>query len=366
MVKKLALVTTSQADWGLLEKLARLIYDDSDCELQLIVTGSHLSPEFGLTIKNINMPISAEIECLVSSDTKRAVGKAFGLACISAADVFDRIKPDWLIVLGDRFEAFAVVTVAHAMNIPIAHISGGETTSGSIDDGWRHSTTKLSYLHFVYCDIYRNRVISLGEDPDRVFNFGHIGLEGIEKFYSDKKDDYYVVIWHPETIKKVVWSNANIHVLMNFINRIDSKIYFCISRGDSGSRKINEIIKEFARKNSDIDVFVDLPRETFLYFLARARAIIGNSSCGIYEAPCLKVPTINIGKRQDGRVRASTVFDCKMKMPELIRTFERIKNSNFNKCVTQIPFKSGSARKILDQIKKTEIPNDGKVFYDAL
>ena len=362
---KIALLTTSRADYGLLEKLAIRIHDDPDCKLQLIVSGSHVSPEFGLTIKQIKLPHAARLDILLSSDTREGVAKSIGLGCISFADTLSNLNPDWLVVLGDRFEAFSAVATAYALGIPVAHISGGEVTTGSLDDGWRHCITKLSHLHFVYAEEYRKRVIQLGEHPDRVFNVGHIGLEGIERIREC--GDYYLVIWHPETTKDVIWQNADIVALFSFLRTLKNRLLFCFSNGDSGSRGINNRIKEFCRdfKGTWID---DWPRDDFLDVLSCARAIIGNSSSGIYEAPILGVPTINIGTRQSGRICADSIINCGMNLEELAGAVKTIDSAEFKADMQnmKLPYMGGDvSRKILNVLKKAKKPEGGKGFYDV-
>ena len=238
---KIALLTTSRADYGLLEKLATLIHDDPCCELQLIVSGSHVSPEFGSSITQIKLPIAAKFPCLLSNDDPIGDVAASAVALQAFGHILLNLNPDWLIVLGDRFEVLMGVYVAHKLRIPIAHISGGEVTTGSLDDGWRNCITKLSHLHFVYAEEYRKRVVQMGEHPDRVFSVGHIGLERIKRVRGD--GNYYLVIWHPETTKNAIGQNADIVTLFNFLNTLPD-VTFCFSNGDSGSREINNRIKK--------------------------------------------------------------------------------------------------------------------------
>ena len=359
---KIALLTTSRADWGLLERLAILISEDRYCELQLIVGGVHLSMEHGLTVNQIILPHSARIECLLSDDSKEAMAKSIGLGCISGTDVLRNLKPDWLVVLGDRFEVFSVVTAAYSLGIPVAHISGGEVTSGSLDDGWRHCITKLSCLHFVYAEDYRKRVIQLGEHPDTVFNVGHIALEGIEHFKHEAENPYYMVVWHPETTKSHEEQDVDLGVLFAFLGGLDEQLIFFTSQGDPNSRRINKEIKMFCRKQGRTWT-ENLDREEFLTLLGGAKALIGNSSAGIYEAPVLGVPTINIGKRQAGRLKAASVVDCDMKFHELRVAFKEIENR-----IEQhhIPYMGKLvSEKILMQLKSAEKPVGGKGFYDC-
>ncbi|MHA2039636.1 MAG: UDP-N-acetylglucosamine 2-epimerase [Promethearchaeota archaeon] len=364
---KLTVLTTSQADYGLLEKLINRIHNDSECELCLIVSGSHLSPEFGSTVKYIKAPISARVEVLISSDTNTAVSKSIGLGCLSFTDVFENEKPDWLIVLGDRFETLSAVVSAYCLNIPICHISGGEITQGSLDDAFRHCITKLSYLHFVYTEEYRKRVVQLGEHPDRVFNVGCISLEGVGKYWSSEKEDYYLVSWHPETNQPEWKQKADISTLLSFLVHLKEPIYFCHSKGDSGSREINRLFKKFCKKYPKNKV-LDLDRNDFLEYLGKAQVLIGNSSAGIYEAPVLGTPVINVGTRQAGRIKANSIIDSECTPLQLKASFGTIFSEwhEENMKNIEVPYRGGEvSRRILDIIKRTRVIDLQKGFYDV-
>ena len=305
---KVAVLTTSRADYGLLEKLIGRIDKDHDTELCLIVSGSHVCPEFGMTIDKIKFPIHEEIPIILSSDTSTAVSKAIGLGCISFSDALERQKPDWVVLLGDRFETFAMAVAAHTLRVPIAHIHGGEVTAGAIDDGFRHSITKMAYLHFTCAEGYRKRVIQLGEHPERVFDVGSLGLEDIEKYkYTGKRRGYLVSI-HPETLR----GEKQYDFVDDLLTCLADKrpLYFTKSHGDNGSRIINRKIVDFVGADNENRKLFNLNRHDFLRLLARVRCIIGNSSAGILEAPSLGTPTIDIGNRQDGRLKAKSVINC--------------------------------------------------------
>ena len=240
---KIAVLTTSRADYGILEPLIKRIYLDKDCELCLIVSGSHCSAEFGMTGKRIKYPVAEKVEMLLGADTNSAINKAIGLGCISFSDALSRQKPDILVVLGDRFEMFAGAIAAFNLQIPIAHISGGEVTEGATDNEFRNCITKLSYLHFVYNDEYRKRVIQMGEDPERVINSGCLTTEGIAKYKYFCIRKGVLVIYHPETMTDKIMQSGSVDILLAFLNSIDEQITFCMSHGDSGSRWINNEIK---------------------------------------------------------------------------------------------------------------------------
>ena len=361
---KIAVLTTSRADYGLLERLIGRIYDDLDAKLCLMVSGSHVCPEFGLTLKEIKFPISERIEILLSSDTPTAVSKAIGLGCISFSEALERRKPDWIILLGDRFETFAMATVAHVMRVPIAHISGGEVTRGAADDGFRHSITKMAYLHFAYADEYRKRVIQLGEHPERVFNVGGLSLEGIDQhIYTGKRKGYLISI-HPETLQHRIWRNGFMAVLLAHLAHKNEPMYFCKSNGDEGSRVINRKIVDFVGEDNVNRKLFNLKRDSFLDLLARVKCIIGNSSAGIYEAPPLGTPTINVGNRQDGRLKASSIIDCPATSDGLRGAFSKL--SGLAELPITTMFEGGPvSERILNVIKKYDFVNLQKGFYDA-
>jgi len=359
---KIAVLTTSRADYGLLERLIERIYDDLDTKLCLMVSGSHVCPEFGLTLKEIKFPISERIEILLSSDTPTAVSKAIGLGCISFSEALERRKPDWIILLGDRFETFAMATAAHVMRIPVAHISGGEVTRAATDDGFRHSISKMSYLHFTYADQYRNRVIQLGEHPERVFNVGCLSLEGIEKYKFAGQRRGYLVCAHPETLQHRIWQRGFIDVLLAHLVHKKEPLYFTKSNGDEGSRIVNRKIVDFVDMDNTRRKLLNLKRGDFLKLLARVKCIVGNSSAGIYEAPPLGTPTINIGNRQDGRIKSDSIIDCKASSEGLRHAFSELGwlSSKF-----EISLQGGPvSERILNVIKKYDSVNLQKGFYD--
>ena len=359
---KIAVLTTSRADYGLLEKLIGRIYDDLDVKLCLFVSGSHVCPEFGLTLKEIKFPISERIEILLSSDTPTAVSKAIGLGCISFAEALERRKPDWIILLGDRFETFAMATVAHVMRVPIAHLHGGEVTRGAIDDAFRHSITKMSYLHFVCAEEYRGRVIQLGEHPERVHNVGGLSLEGIDKHIFTGKRKGYLVSLHPETLQDDM--PRFIDMFLEHLSHQGEPLYFCLSHGDDGSRFLNRKIVNFVGKDNKNRKIHSFDRDSFLDLLGRVKCIIGNSSAGIYEAPPLGTPTINTGNRQDGRLRASSIIDCAASGDALSHALGELDYID-GIAVTTIIKGGPVSERILNVIKKFDFVDLQKGFYDT-
>lgn len=365
---KIAILTTSRADYGILEPLIKRVYHDKDCELCLIVSGSHCSPEFGLTGKCIKYPIAEKVEVLLSADTDTAVCKAIGLGCISFADAFKRHNPDWLICLGDRFEMLAGVIAAFSLDIPIAHISGGELTANSKDDTYRHLITKLSYLHFTHHEEYRRRVIQLGESPDRVINAGCLTIEGIEKYRYDGVRNGVLVIYHPETMASKIIQRGSTDILLAFLNSIDEQITFCMSPGDSGSRWINNKIKKFVSDYPEHTI-QSYDRPEFLKVLAKTKCLIGNSSAGIYEAPVLGTPVINIGTRQEGRLQIGRRWNVDYRFEDLRQAYQSVTeyNAEWHPVIWELysRFYPGPiSETILNEIKKRKVISP-KRFYDV-
>ncbi len=323
---KIAFCTGTRAEYGLLKPLMDRVLEDPSVEFQLFVTGMHLTREFGSTVQYIEqdrIPVSERIEILLSSDTSCGITKSMGLAMLGFAEVFSRNAPDIIILLGDRFETFCVASAALVANIPIVHLHGGELTEGAVDDAFRHAITKMSYLHFTSTEIYRRRVIQLGESPDRVFNVGAIGLENIKCMQLLSKPelekslgisfrgDIALITFHPETVGAVkpLDQIGNLFAALDAIPGLF--LVFTKANADSHGREINEAIDEYVAMNKDRAVaFASLGQLRYLSTMKHSRIVIGNSSSGIIEAPSFKVPSLNIGKRQNGRVKAASVIDC--------------------------------------------------------
>lgn len=332
-MKKICVVTGTRAEYGLLKPLIKRINEDTDVELRLVVTGMHLSPEFGLTYKEIEedgYTITDKNEMLLSSDTPNGITKSIGLATIGFADIFTRIQPDIVVLLGDRFETYAAATSAMIHRIPIAHIHGGELTEGVIDDAIRHSITKMSTLHFTSTEEYRRRVIQLGEQPERVYCVGALGVENIkkqpllskrelEKSISFSLDMPYVVItYHPVTLENNT-AEEQFTTLLDALEQMEGyKFIFTKANADTDGRIINQLIDAYVSKNKDKAVcYTSLGMTRYLSALMYSEMAIGNSSSGVLEAPSFKIPTINIGNRQKGRVKAESVIDCGTDMGEI-------------------------------------------------
>lgn len=326
ILRKVCVVTGSRAEYGLLYCLLKEIQDDPDLELQLIATGMHLSPEFGLTYKIIEQDgfsINEKVEMLLSSDTPLGISKSLGLATIGFADAFERLKPDILVLLGDRYEILAAAQAALIARIPIAHLHGGESTEGAFDEAIRHAITKMSHLHFVAAEPYKKRVIQLGESPDRVFNFGALGLDYIKRFrllereYFEKSIEFelgkvnFLVTYHPVTLSYKHPGEVMSNLLKAIDNFPEARIIFTKPNSDPKGRIIAKMIDEYVSKHPDRAIsFVSLGQLRYLSAIKHVDAVIGNSSSGIIEAPFLQKPTVNIGDRQKGRLKASSVIDC--------------------------------------------------------
>ncbi len=324
-VRTICVVTGSRAEYGLLYWLLKGIADNPRMDLRLLVTGTHLSPEFGLTVRQIEadgfVP-DARIDMLISSDTPVGIAKSIGLGVIGFADALDRLRPDLLVVLGDRFEILAAAQAAMVLRIPIAHIHGGELTEGLIDEAIRHSLTKMAQLHFVSAEPYRQRVIQLGEAPDRVWTIGAPGLDTIrhqtlldrralsESIGFDLDHPYFLVTYHPVTLARE-GKAAGIAALLAALNEFpEHRVLITGVNADTGSAPIRAAIAAFSTANSGrVHASVSLGQQRYLSALSHADAVIGNSSSGLIEAPSFKIPTVNIGARQRGRIRAATVID---------------------------------------------------------
>ncbi len=324
--RRICVVTGSRAEYGLLRWLIQEVRDDPRLELQLAVTGMHLSPEFGLTFREIEADgfrIDERIEMLLSSDTPVGVAKGIGLGVIGFAEALARLRPDVLVVLGDRYEILAAAQAAMTARIPIAHLHGGESSEGAIDESIRHAITKMAHLHFVAAEPYRRRVIQLGEEPRRVFNYGAPGLDAIERLTLLGREalerslsfelgaTFFLVTYHPVTLAARP-SDRALRGLLGALDRFpEARILFTKGNADAEGRVLNEMIDAYAVRHAGrVKVATSLGHLRYLSAVAGAAAVIGNSSSGIIEAPALGVPTVNVGDRQRGRLKARSVIDC--------------------------------------------------------
>lgn len=381
--KKICIVTGTRAEYGLLYWLMKEIKADKDLELQLVVTGMHLSHEFGLTYRGIekDFTIDKKIEIILSSDTPIGISKSMGLAQISFAESFEELRPDIILVLGDRYEIFSAVSAAMIARIPVGHISGGETTEGVVDKSIRHSLTKMSHFHFVGTKEYRHRVIQLGEHPNRVFNVGGMGIENIKKlkllskikfekainFKLNKKN--ILVTFHPVTLEKRT-SKIQFQALLDSIDEQDeTNIIFTKSNSDTDGRIINQLIDDYVHQNPNKSIaFSSMGSLNYLSALQYIDAVVGNSSSGLTEAPSFKIGTINIGDRQKGRIKATSVLDCLPDKNSINKAFKTLYSNEFYKIIknTKNPYGSGFAsKKILKILKSIKLRNIiKKEFYN--
>jgi len=384
--RKICVVTGTRAEYGLLTPLLHEIQNDKELELQLIVTGMHLSPEFGLTYKEIEKEFSIDkkIEMLLSSDTSIGISKSMGLAQISFAEAYDELKPDIVVVLGDRYEIFSAVATAMVSRLPIAHMSGGELTLGAIDDAIRHSITKMSHLHFVATEVYRQRVIQLGENPEHIYNFGEAGLDNIVNLSLLSKEQFeesiefklkkksLLITYHPTTLNNL---DEIVHDFKNILEALDlledTTLIFTKSNSDEGGRKINSMIDEYVSGHKDKTIaFTSLGQLRYLSALQHVDAVVGNTSSGIVEAPSFHIGTINIGDRQKGRLQAPSVINSQSSKVALREAFKKLYRPEFQKSLKEVvnPYGQGDSSKRTKEILKTILLEDiiKKEFRDIV
>lgn len=384
-MKKLCVVTGTRAEYGLLKPLIKRIEEDGELKLQIIATGMHLSSEFGLTYKEIEddgFYIDEKVEMLLSSDSAIGISKSMGLAMISFAESLERLKPDALVVLGDRYEIFSAVSSALVSKIPVIHLYGGETTEGAFDEAFRHSITKMSHLHFTSTEKYKQRVIQLGENPSTVFNVGAIGIENIKtlKLLTKKELESNIafgfgertalVTFHPVSLEKST-SEIQFKNLLDAVDDIKNlKLIFTKANSDTDGRIINKMIDDYVSKNSEKAIaFTSMGLMRYLSAMKYSNVVIGNSSSGIAEAPTFKVPTVNIGDRQKGRIKGDSVIDCEPVYENIHKSIIKALSTEFNDQIGMLknPYGDGEvSSKIIIKIK--ESLNKGlelkKIFYD--
>jgi len=383
-MRKICVITGSRAEYGLLSGLMKQIEESEDLKLQVIVTNMHLSPEFGLTYKEIEKDgfvIDKRVEMLLSSDTSSATAKSAGLGMIGFADAYEDLCPDLIVVLGDRYEILAAVSTALFFKIPVAHLHGGEITEGAYDDAIRHAITKMSHLHFTSTEEYRKRVIQLGESPDRVFNVGAIGVENIKKgsFLSKEElensldfklgDKSLLVTFHPVTLETCTARKQCENLLEVLAKHPEYRVLFTLPNSDTDGRVIIDCIKDFVAKNEDRAIaFKSLGKLRYLSALKYVSAAIGNSSSGILEVPSFGIPTLDIGDRQKGRIAAKSVVHCGASTEEIEQGFKLI----FSEAIQSVaklrsnPYeKDGTTEMIVSQLKTYPLENlIQKSFYN--
>ena len=383
MTRKICVVTGTRAEYGLLRWVMQGIKDDQALELQVVATGMHLSPEFGLTYRQIEedgFRIDRKVEMLVSSDTSVGISKSMGLGLLGFADALSDLTPDLIILLGDRFEIFSVAVAAMAARIPVAHIHGGEATEGLIDEALRHSITKLSHLHFVAAEAYRQRVIQLGEQPDRVFLVGGLGIENIKRLnlldrkelelsidFSFKKKNL-LITFHPVTLEKKTATYQMAELLSALSELQDTGLIFTLPNADTDGRELIKMVDTFIANHSNARAYTSLGQLLYLSCIAQVDGVVGNSSSGLIEAPSFKKGTINIGDRQRGRLQASSVINCEPNKLAVLLALQRLYSDEFQMALKKVhnPYgEGGASQKIVATVKVATF--DGllkKRFYD--
>ncbi len=364
-MKKICIVTGSRAEYGLLRPIIDILLDDKEFVVQVLVTGSHLSPDFGLTYKAIEadgINIDKKVEMLLSSDTAEGIVKSMGVGMISFADALADLKPDLILVLGDRYEIFSVVSAALIHKIPVAHLHGGEVTEGAYDESIRHAITKMSHLHFTSAEPHRNRVIQMGEQPSRVFNVGAIGLDNIKALKLLPKDELeralnitlkensYLVTFHPVTMEDNTAAAQFKELLAAIDTQRDSFFIFTKANADTNGRIINQMIDEYVASNPSTCVaYASMGQLRYLSAMQYVTAVVGNSSSGIIEAPSFGITTINIGDRQKGRMQADSVINVVPERKAIETAFIQAVNNRLSERNKNIvnPYGEGdTARKI--------------------
>lgn len=383
-LRKIAVVTGTRAEYGLLKGLLQEIKEDAELLLQLIVTGMHLSPEFGLTyqlIEQDGFQIDAKVEMLLSSDTGVGVAKSVGVGVLGFTDAFERLKPDIIILLGDRFEILAAAQVALFLKIPIAHIHGGELSFGALDDNIRHCITKMSHLHFTAAKSYQKRVIQMGEQPEFVFCSGAPGVERFKKIdflnqaVLEKALDFkfkqptFLITYHPTTLAMETLEKDIDALFMALDAFPEAQILITKANADEAGRFINRRIDQYVNeKSSHVKAFMNLGETYYPSVMRLCDVVIGNSSSAIIEAPSLHVPTVNIGCRQAGRLQANSIINCQTDVQSIQDAIKKALSNVFKDIVknTVSPYDcANTAKTIKDTIKKINLKTlPKKVFYD--
>ena len=382
--RKICVVSGARAEYGLLRWVMQGIQDSELLHLQLIVSGMHLSPEFGLTVQEIEADgfhIDRKVEMLLSSDTPVGITKSMGLAMIGFADALAELQPDLLLILGDRFEIFAAASAALIARVPIAHCHGGELTEGAFDDSIRHSITKMAHFHFVAAQEYRQRVIQMGEHPDRVFQVGGLGVDSIRRTKLMTRMELesslgfqlgarnLIITFHPVTLELNTSSDQMTNLLMALDELEDTNLIFTMPNADTDGRILIKKINEFCAARPHSKAFSSLGQVRYFSCIQYCDGVVGNSSSGLAEVPSFNKPTLNIGDRQKGRLCASSVINCQADLPSIrigLRDLFSMKET-LDQCKSNNPYESGSsADSIISIIRELPLPlnETKKPFYD--
>ncbi len=386
MKKTICIVTGTRAEYGLLRPIIKQVIATNSFEIKIVATGMHLSEDFGLTYKEIEadgISIDAKIDVLQNDDSNKAMSKAIGIGVIRFAEYFGKTQPAMVVVLGDRFEIFAAATAAAVACIPIAHLYGGETTEGAVDEFFRHSISKMSYLHFTSTEQYRQRVINMGETPDRVFNVGATGVENIlsmplmtidelaQSIGFNLNSPYALVTFHPVTLEKNT-APKQIEDLLSALNETNGLNYiFTKANADANGRAINKKIDAYCEEKRNAIAFTSMGVLRYLSAMKYCEMVIGNSSSGIMETPSFKKPTINIGDRQKGRICAKSVISCEAEKHSIINSLNKARSQEFLDEIAHqsSPYGDGKTSEKIAAVMKDFLDNDKinlkKSFYDV-
>ena len=381
--RKICVVTSSRADYGLLKLLMKKIKNDKELILQTVVTGTHLSSKYGSTYQEIESDgfrIDRKVKILSNDNSPSGILKSMANCQIKFPSIFFELKSDLIIVLGDRFEIFAITSVALVACVPVAHLHGGESTEGAIDEAFRHSITKMSHFHFVANDIYRKRVIQLGEKPSKVFNVGGLGVDCIKSIKLIKRDEFesnigfklknknLLITFHSVTLENGSTKKQFLELLEALRPLKETGLIFTLPNADTDGLVVIKLINEFVSNNVNAIVFKSLGQLHYLSCMSQMDGVIGNSSSGLLEAPSLKIPTINIGDRQKGRLQASSIINCRPERPYIEKAIKKLYSKRFLVVLkkTISPYgKGGASKKIVKIIKN--LKSDGilkKQFFD--
>jgi GDP/UDP-N,N'-diacetylbacillosamine 2-epimerase (hydrolysing) len=383
MNRKICVVTGSRADYGLLRLVMQRINDDPELILQVVATGMHLSPIFGLTYREIEadgFSIDFKIETLSSSDSPVGLADSMSKGLIGCADAFSHLQPDVIVLLGDRFEIFVAASAALVAKIPVAHLHGGETTAGAFDEAFRHSITKMSHLHFVAAEEYRKRVIQLGENPRYVFLVGGLGVDGIHEVRLLTKEELEIslnfrfktrsllVTFHPVTLEDDTAETQMKELLSALSVLSDTSLIFTMPNADTGGLALIKMIEQFVETHQNAHSFISLGQQRYLSCIAQVDGVVGNSSSGLAEVPSFKKGTINIGARQLGRLQASSVINCLPERQQIRAAIDTLYSQDFTSSLaeTSNPYGEGGASgKIVDLLKFVDLSGIiQKTFYD--
>ena len=383
MSRKICVITSGRADYGLLRWVMQGIKDDPQLVLQIIVTGMHLSKTFGQTCRDLEIDefqIDKKIELPIDDDSVQGISDSISVAVSEFSKAFKLLSPDLILILGDRFEIFSAACAALVSKIPVAHLYGGEVTSGAYDEAFRHSITKMSHIHFVAHESYRRRVIQLGENPNSVFVVGGLGVDSIKKikilqkekleeqFKIKLKNKSLLVTFHPTTLD-LETPESQFTKLLNVLSELkDTTIIFTLPNADTGGRRIIEMIKNFVQGNPNSISFPSLGQKTYFSCISQVDGVIGNSSSGITEVPSFRKPTVNIGDRQLGRLQATSIINCPASEPEILFAINQIYSAEFkkvlNNCINPYEVENSSTKvvSILKDLDLTDVIK--KRFYD--